>query len=651
MLAERDILKLISSTYDAKVEAWPQQHIIRITSDYDNCLDIFKLFLHTLDNIKVSTIDVNVVSMPHTGSAPHPKRLKDHILQKIEGYTNTLVRSQDTSSKKVSTGILTVDRILNPGQLRVYYLGPDDTDLLETERLINQILRPASPQSLKLAWSQGDHWLYARPAPVLVGNRMSMLDRNEQWSRWCGPPTMNGITEEEEKEGPDMHGELAFDTLKSFFGQPDDTAYQPYSNTTPHWTPEIEYHDSVKLGQVLFPAKVAESVTASIKRRSKKKKEKDDDVIIPTGTKDIGYELAKQPRAFLPLVPGLLPSLESLGSLEKSEEFVQIRLSPSSKNGSLPVPLEALPDLEMRISFDHEDETTSVIDHEDETTSVIDHENKTTSVIKDVRLVHRKEMDFLQPQNILDMRFVRSQCVYAKEDSIDPRIASFVQNSNFDRWGTDRLKSPPGLSLSIPALAVRSHRGFDPKMYETLSVDYASCGLEHGSSLTMPYQDPDCWPTLTYTKVEAGPFGGRRDELSLHSLRFTSKHISPTDDPDPDPDPDPSAASNIDEIQSLSDDTYTSILFHKTASLIETMGLAASHHSGKPIDGGNPLVQGLDSFQIKGWRRTRVSSKLCTFRKVRTAADVGRTKLVPRGQYGGKRVRTGKGRRLKSVKK
>lgn len=102
MLAERDILKLISRSYDSKVEAWPQDRIIRITSDYDNCVDIFKLLLHTLENIQDSTIGLDVDSMPQKGLKAFPRELNEAMLRQIEKYTNTLVRPDGVSRKTVS---------------------------------------------------------------------------------------------------------------------------------------------------------------------------------------------------------------------------------------------------------------------------------------------------------------------------------------------------------------------------------------------------------------------------------------------------------------------------------------------------------------------------------------------------------------------
>lgn len=102
MLAERDILKQISRSYDSKVEAWPQDRIIRITSDYDNCIEIFKLLIHTVENIKVSTIDLDDISTSRKSPKSYPRELNEDMLRQIEGYTNTLVRPQSGSRKTVS---------------------------------------------------------------------------------------------------------------------------------------------------------------------------------------------------------------------------------------------------------------------------------------------------------------------------------------------------------------------------------------------------------------------------------------------------------------------------------------------------------------------------------------------------------------------
>ena len=365
-----------------------------------------------------------------------------------------------------------------------------------------------------------------------------------------------------------MYGRLALETVKSFFVKPDDTSYKACSTNTPYWTQEIEYHDSVTFGQVLFPGK---------------KKQIFDQKMYKIEMRDMGKKPWKKylgdHREFAPLVPGLLHTLESIRPLKKSEEYLQVRLFPSSKNTSLPVPVEALPDLEIRIDFDDKKKTVS---------------------IKDVRLVTRIEKDYLQPRNVVDLRFIRKQCVYANA-KVDPCLTAFVGNSNLNIWGTERLSTPLGLSLSIPALAVQSHHGFDPKAHESLLVEYASLGLEHRSSLMFLYQDSDSWPTLSYTNVEAGRIGGRRDELSLHSHRFVSEQQQQQQQPSTtstDRDHSSSSAPNVDtETETLSEDDHAAIFFHKTAALLKSI-----EQSGR--EGGIGLTMP-PLPEVKRWRMTK----------------------------------------------
>ena len=431
--------------------------------------------------------------------------------------------------------MLVVDRVLTSRQLCVFYLGPDDADLLETRRLLHRILRPTFVQTAGLTWSNSDGSPSPSPIPVAVGSRFSMLDRNQQWSRWCCPHQRKHTENQREtprssvSAGPTSpkRNTLALNTVKSFFKAPDEASHEHCSSDSPYWRPELEYYDSVTLGQVLFPAKSAELIARAMGRSSK----------AITIQKIVSNSLT-QPREFLPLVPGLVRSFGSLGPLEKSEEVLQIRLSPSSEDVKLPVPVANVPNLEITIGFDHEDKTSSILS---------------------VKLVHEKAKDLLQPQNVVDLRFVRKRCVCAEDGSIDPCIASFVENSNLDIWRKERFKTPLSLSLSVPPLAIQAHDGSALK--DPLLIDYTVFGLELRSTLTMPFQRRDAWPTLTYTSVKAGRIGGRRDELTLHNLRFARTEIPSTP---------VTSAKRVDN-KHLSDDAHINVLLHKTAALIENI--------------------------------------------------------------------------------
>ena len=99
MLAERDILKLISTGYGSKVEARLEDRIIRVTSDYESCVDIIKLLVYTVENIEVSMVELNDgLKSPRDSTL-----LNDTALRQLEEYTNTLLRPQRNSRKVVST--------------------------------------------------------------------------------------------------------------------------------------------------------------------------------------------------------------------------------------------------------------------------------------------------------------------------------------------------------------------------------------------------------------------------------------------------------------------------------------------------------------------------------------------------------------------
>lgn len=365
--------------------------------------------------------------------------------------------------------------------------------------------------------------------------------------------------------------------MKSFFVKPDDTSYKTCSTNTPYWTQDIEYHDSVTFGQVLFPATIEGTASHAIFHNKRKCK-----IEMRALVNKPWKKLLEEHREFVPLVPSLLQTMESVRPLKKSEEYLQVRLFPSSKNTSLPVPVKALPDLEIRVTFDDKNKTVS---------------------IKDVRLVTTIEKDYLQPGSVVDLRFIRKQCVYANA-KVDPCITAFVGNSNLSIWGTERLSTPLGLSLSIPTLSVQSHHGFDPKAHESLLVDYASLGLEHRSSLTFLYQDSDSWPTLSYTNVEAGRIGGRRDELSLHSHRFVSEQQQrqqpSTTSTDP-AHPSSSAPAVDTETEALSEDDHAAIFYHKTAALVKSI-----EQSGREGGAGQAM---LPFPKVKRWRTAKSAGK------------------------------------------
>ena len=282
-------------------------------------------------------------------------------------------------------------------------------------------------------------------------------------------------------ENPLEHTEIAH-SISQFFA----ISQRERSGTAraePCWNSNVMYLDAALMGQVLIPTPRPGSAKKISSFRPR---------------------WGDRRRQFLTMVPGLMHSLEDLGmeNLDinaQSAEFLLIRLTPSFQS-SPPVPLDDLPDLEISIFCDGNDRTTS---------------------IRDVRLVSKTELDVLLPQNTMDLRFVRQTCVYSKEGSLDTEIERFVHVSNLDIWGQDRLKTPTELNISIPPHALRETLEERPtKDLKKETVKYTFSGLEHRCKIEVPYHQPGSWANLTYTSIEAGKFGGRRDELALTQSRL-----------------------------------------------------------------------------------------------------------------------------------
>lgn len=277
----------------------------------------------------------------------------------------------------------------------------------------------------------------------------------------------------------------AVNTLKRFLAPPQQHHEMP-SDTSPYWQPNIVHSDSVTLGQLIFPEPLGAKRSAP--NQAKSKAVKDDKVV---------HGLKKTRRELVSSIAGVFRLLRPLGSVMSNPaiaEYLQIHLTPSF--GTLPVPVEVLPNLEIRIKLSN---------------------NTMTASIEYVRLVHSKHLDFMLPQNTVDLRFNRGSSVYWQtERPCDPRIQQFIQKSNFNIWGTERLRTPTELTLEIPAHALRTHKQLaGGKVPGAMSVGYTFNSLEHRSELLIPLSETGEWSNLTYTNIEAGKLGGRRDELTL----------------------------------------------------------------------------------------------------------------------------------------
>ncbi len=366
--------------------------------------------------------------------------------------------------------------------------------------------------------------------PIDAGNALSITERTQQWSRWCSRSTRQ-VDLQSQREGAavrlntlesPLDRKAVARVLTQFFAAPTDK-YEVAKETISHWVSNISYWDSALLGQVLFP-------TQGFKGAAK-------------SNAGLQPKLAGMRREFVTLVPGLVNSLENFGlsSIDPKawdEEFLLIRLMPSFKN-TLPVPLEVVPELEIRVFFDESNRTIS---------------------IRDVRLVRRIELDLLLPENTMDLRFIRRACVYSRKGGLDAQIKKFVQDSYLDIWGSGRLKTPSGLTISIPPYALGPiSDGRSSKSFEQEKVEYTFASLEHRCEIGVPFRQPGSWADLTYTSIEAGKIGGRRDELGLKQPK-RMKNAQATDEEEA-----------IDDEAIVDDEQDSASLLRKANALINTI--------------------------------------------------------------------------------
>lgn len=365
-------------------------------------------------------------------------------------------------------------------QLIVYYLGPRDGDFDDVRRLSLQALEPATSKETQVLWGGPLNAEGVIRYPVDVGTGLPLNKRSTEWLRWsCGPGKRS-------KQNPHLkylipasrftHLQMMVSSIpastSSFLhnevqGDVSIPGQNPGSSGS-CWDRELRYNTSAIFGQALYPTNVP-------------------------ARQDIKLQIQSR-HEFLTTVPGLRQFLMELRAQNlKQHAELFIRLIPSQLSASETVSVKDLPDLEIRIAIDTDSQTI---------------------ILHSVRLiVCEKQSDVLLPDELMDLRFV-SESYLSAAKQVDQRILDFVEASNLNILGQDRLKTPGSLTVSIPPHAIRSRVGtsnasLDPD--SEIQVNYTFAGLSHRSLLQDSFLDFH----LEYSTTEAGRTGGRRDELRL----------------------------------------------------------------------------------------------------------------------------------------
>jgi len=451
---------------------------------------VLKLLQYILENIRRAELDLPRDGRKHTKQiAELSTLLNKPLLEQIEQLTSTIIKTSSTTRikgdpEKVGTLLNNNRPELIVRKLVVYYLGPGDGDFEDVRRLILQALEPAATKETQVHWAGPLNAEGVIRFPVDVGTGMPLNERSTEWSRWSSgtkkrfghntnaeyPLLALGSKITQHSNNRTLSGAIA--SASSFLYRKVQgevlTAGQKTGSLASSWDTELRYNTSTVFGQVLYPMNV------------------------PAG-QDIEQQIQSR-REFLTTVPRLRQFLTEMGSKNlKQYEELSIRLIPSHLSASDTVSAKDLPDLDIRIAIITDSQTTS---------------------LRSVRLiVGERQSDVLLPDELMDLRFVVESYLPASKQ-VDQRILDFVEASNLNILGQDRLKTPASLTISIPPHAIRSrartsNADLDPG--SEIQVNYIFAGLSHRSSL----QDDFLKYRLEYSTIEAGRTGGRRDELRL----------------------------------------------------------------------------------------------------------------------------------------
>ena len=411
------------------------------------------------------------------------------LLKQMETFTSTVIRPvneqsvQGSSSSKVHCQSNFILRQLTRTQLRVYYLGPEDDDLEDVRRLITQAVEPSTLRETHI-W-KGASSSPPVLTPVEVGRGVPWIDRMAQWSRWRSTSDIvHGLgTRREGSEseslapfGSQRHKLLATSAISKFLGTGiPETSRSKASSTAieSSWQNDVESQISAKFGLILHSASAVQSQVSGTYEK------------FETIKGSNGRELASQ-RVILTNIPGSLQllQLEKAKDIQQREE-IHVRLIPSAIEN-----VHVFPDIDLCIAIDPV---------------------KKTSQLDSIRLIIREtESDILLPEHRADVRF-NVESYLTGSPQLDPRIQDFVQSSNFNIWGTERLKTPPRLKVVIPEHALKTFHALPTVPSNGALIDYTFAGLDYRSQIQVPY---DAY-NLQYTTIEAGKAGGRRTELCL----------------------------------------------------------------------------------------------------------------------------------------
>ncbi|MCJ1377926.1 hypothetical protein MMC17_001022 [Xylographa soralifera] len=484
-----DLFKKLSEQYDAKIDISQSQHIVRITGDYAICSDLAKLIYFMVDKIESVDLELPVVTnlMRYKNSSTTTNRgvLSDRsYVEHIEKLTNTLIKTTQSTQGNYVT------------KLRVYYIGPDTTDLEDVRRLVYQLLNPSTAYKCQVKHDPQDKLMVPIQTPIEVGSALPWTERRTPWTRWRDANWVQtykdrGRTSRKSKSPFASENEHSLAHAIGKFlseGRPKLRDADRVEGDHVHWQPYQKHMVSAVLGHIAYPVLSRLAQPNYIQARTYKSRKDQENRLRNAFLKTIDSR-----RTMVTGLPGTLEAFERLlGSTSQNYQDIHVRLQPSTLESSADVELRSFPEVELRIRLNNQIKKAEV---------------------RSVRLVRdERESDLLLPQEVADARF-RAYTYFESKPQLDPQITEFIGASNFDVWGESRLRTPSKLNLLVPRFALPASARDLVGAGGDIEVEYVFTSLEYHSYMRTMHEG--C--RVYYNTVEAGKTGGRRTDLWLET--------------------------------------------------------------------------------------------------------------------------------------
>lgn len=384
-------------------------------------------------------------------------------------------------------------------KLLVYSLRNRNKSLEDAKKFIGQALRPnkaAVVGSFSAKVQAVTETLV--PVPVEAGQSIPLVDRGTAWIRrvsTSGRRLADGQNVAGEHPPPNYLTLPALRSIQNYIQTSD--AWEKASTKSPEyafWWSDVHQETSAIPGRLLYPAETATRGT----------------------NRGPLYNITAARRVFSTDLPSLRWSLDAQEPSMNAKEELYVTFSAVTKQGSDNLEKARVPDLELRFTQDSTFFTPLSNGPRSEDTAAFKHK----ATLKTVRLIlERKEADLSLPHEQADVRFQHRIYVNGKA-ATDPSIESFKRASLLDRADVDRIETPQLLTVRIPRQFLFPGQDLEESEDSEVAVDYSPTGIERRYSLqNRPGLNPrKRLSNFTYSTIDAGLIGGRRQEIRFSSL-------------------------------------------------------------------------------------------------------------------------------------